>query len=539
MRRIGVSLSVTVLLGVPYLGLNGCVGSSEIKYVDAGAGGEDDGSGGTGGTGGSGTSGKGGNPSGGSTGKGGTTGQGGSAGKGSSGDGGDDTGGTSGSGGEGGVVDPGCLETGCPVGKYCDGDTRTCEDLKAAGEECEQTQQCEDPLDCRDGVCCEERECPACQNCGSDGTCSITVTSEVDSTGNECEGANSCDADGNCKSVLGESCGDGDQCVSGNCVDSLCCQESECGECVNCGPDGTCSVAVQNEDDVSSMCNGQTTCGNDGSCVERWRLVGSTLTNYAFRTNFVATVGSGIYFGNESNGDGAQYHKVFDVGTGVFSDTPITDEYCYCGYGGTAVSDDTRIYYFANDGVSYTPGASAWSTISTYRSSQFYDGEAATAYVSGRIYRVSGRTYDDRVAYYDVMTGTYVTTGLTPHPIVGATDGACAGAAGGKLYVFGWGPVVSEYDTQRNTWTTTAEDPNAPESCYEENVPLWGEYLAYAYRYGGTIKLFNVTTRLWEEGGIPLPAGLEQNKAVVVGTNLYVIGFRESDRQVVIYRYML
>jgi hypothetical protein len=283
------------------------------------------------------------------------------------------------------------------------------------------------------------------------------------------------------------------------------------------------------------------TCGDDGMCIPRWTLVGVTTVTGAYHPEFTATVGSTMYFANANNETPTQYHKGYNVTTSMFGDVALTNnEYCYCGYEGVAVSDGTRIFYFANGGVSLLPTDSAWVDVPNYTSSDFYDGEAATAYVNGRIYRVSGRSNPDRVAYYDIAGGgTFVTTGLAAHPIADATYQRCAGSANNKLYVFGWDKVVSEYSPSTNTWATTAEDPNAPDSCYLQNVPLWGNHLVYAY--DGVVKEFNVSTLKWEPSGIPLPgpAGLENFKALVVGSDLYVLAYRRTGKQVEVYKYVL
>ena len=543
MRRLGVSFSLGLMLGVPYLGLNACGGSSKITYVEGG-GGEMTGSGGSlGGSGAvsgkGGTAGKSGASTGGTAGKGGT---------------GNTTGGTGGTqagaagdgtnvGGEAGMMmmgDPGCLATGCPAGKFCDEDSRKCQTLKDPGADCTLSQQCKDLLYCLDGVCCEERECGPCQNCGSDGQCSVTVKDKNDSTGVKCQGTNSCDGSGECRKILGEDCNDDAECVSDHCVDNVCCGEAACEECTNCGGDGACSVAVKNEDDASSDCYGINTCGADGMCVQRWLLVGATTVTSQFHPEFTATVGDSLYFANASNESATQYHKGFNVTSGLFSDAALTNnEYCYCGYGGTAVTDGTKIYYFANGGVSLVPTATTWVDVAGYTSSDFYDGESATAFVNGRIYRVSGRSHPDRVAYYDVTGGTYVTTGLASHPIQDATYQRCAGSANNRLYVFGWDTVMSEYNPSTNTWSTTAQDPNAPESCYEQNVPLWGNHFVYAYN--DVVKQFNVSTLKWEAGGIPLPdpTNLDGHKALVVGSDLYVVAYRRVGKQAEVYKYVL
>ena len=95
------------------------------------------------------------------------------------------------------------------------------------------------------------------------------------------------------------------------------------------------------------------------------------------------------------------------------------------------------------------------------------------------------------------------------------------------------------FPTELQTLLNARQDPNAPESCAEQNVPLWGNHFVYAY--SGVVKQFNVSTLKWEAGGIPLPdpGGLEGYKALVVGSDLFVLGYRRTGKQVEIYKYVL
>ncbi|HEU5073067.1 MAG TPA: hypothetical protein VFU02_02825 [Polyangiaceae bacterium] len=533
-----------------------CGGATEINYVEE--------SGGTAGDGGNGAAGNGGSGFGGAGGSSGGSNSGGSSSGGSAGDttnsGGSSTGGTgggvsvstggtgggvssvstggnSGSGGDGGSGgDPGCLATGCPAGQYCDGDTRECNALKAAGEPCERSQHCDDLLDCLDGVCCTEDECPACSNCGSDGACSVTVQDAEDPTGAECTGATSCDSGGACKRVLGEACYIDDDCVSGHCLDGVCCGDSSCPECYDCGSDGSCSVAVLGTDDVTSECNGISTCDSRGECTPRWSPIAIIEVNEEYVPIYSTSVGNTLYFAN-ANG----YHIGYDISTGVTSEAPLNSDYCWCGYTGAAVSDGTSMFYFGNYGRMWTPGLSdTWVDVPGYGYGEsFYDGEGAFAVSDGRVYRMGGRENENRLAYYDIATGEFVTDGLPEHPTGGVLGSACGGAVNGKVYVFGWGDgAFSEYDPGTNIWTEVEADPNGP-SCWSGNAPAWGSYLAYA-DYSG-IKLLDSTLLRWEPEAIPLPdtANLMTYMTMVVDGQLFVSGYEPGEQQIYVYQYML
>jgi len=449
------------------------------------------------------------------------------------------SGGSAGSGGSGG--DPGCLATGCPAGQYCDGDTRECNALKAPGEACSRSQECDDLLDCLDGVCCTDDECPACMNCGGDGACSVPVTDTEDVTGNECMDQSSCDAAGACKLVLGETCVDDDECVSAHCIDGVCCGESECGECLNCGTDGACSVPVQGMDDVTSACNGMTTCDSGGECTARWSWVTSIDVIEEYIEIYSTSVGSTLYFANDGD-----YHIGYDTASGVTSAAPLTDDYCWCGYTSAAVSDGTSLFYFANDGRKWTPGVDTeWVDVPAYTDYREGEGAIAVTVNDGRIWRMGGRSDETRLYYYDIETGLFVSDGLATYPSGGDLANACGGAANGKIYAFGWDDGgLAEYDPGTNIWTQVDSDPNAPGSCWGRNVPTWGSYLLYAasdYYSGTAIRLLDTTRLRWEETTIPLPdpAALTNEMVFVVGDTIFASGYDDGEQQIRIYEYVL
>jgi hypothetical protein len=229
---------------------------------------------------------------------------------------------------------------------------------------------------------------------------------------------------------------------------------------------------------------------------------------------------------------------------GTSGNAPLTDEFCGCGYMGVAVSDGTSMFYFGNNAVMWTPGGAlgeSWVNIPGYEYGQpFYDGEGSFAVTGGRVYRIGGRENEDRLAYYDIETGAFVTDMLPEHPVDAVASRACAGAVNGKVYVFGWRDGgFTEYDPVTNMWAAVDSDPNGPSYCGDQNVPAWGAYLAYADY--AEIKLLNTTLLQWEEEGIPLPdtVNLTRHVTMVVGDQLYVAGFESEDEEIHIYQYML
>jgi hypothetical protein len=419
-------------------------------------------------------------------------------------------------------------DTQCVMGYYC-ASNKSCLAKKTPGTGCAATNECQAGLTCLDGVCCMTPSCGSCRNCGSTGTCNITVASADDTTGTTCSGTKSCNSAGSCVLVNGQSCGvggSGTACVSGNCVDGVCCSVASCGACRNCGTTGACSVTVTNADDTSNLsCANDSSCDAMGSCKPRWSLVGKVATVEQPYPGYSAGAGNYIYFANPNNsGGGAQYFKSFNVATSAFADENKTNNpLCACGYGGTLVGQplDGRIYYAANTAASYIAGAATWTNFSgTYPSR----GEAATAVLGKRIYYAGGRGALASVQAYDTTAGAWITTGIVDAPM--GFDSACAGAAGGVVYVFGGRARLSmlAYTESTNKWSAVTATP--PANCNAVNLPTWRGKLAMAD--GSGLEVFNPSTQLWD-APVPLPslAGAYSWSAVVTGTgtDLYVLSW--------------
>jgi hypothetical protein len=223
-----------------------------------------------------------------------------------------------------------------------------------------------------------------------------------------------------------------------------------------------------------------------GSCKPRWSLVGKVATVEQPYPGYSAGAGNYIYFANPNNsGGGAQYFKSFNVATSAFADENKTNNpLCACGYGGTLVGQP----------------------------------------LDGRIYYAGGRGALASVQAYDTTAGAWITTGIADAPM--GFDSACAGAAGGVVYVFGGRARLSmlAYTESTNKWSAVTATP--PANCNAVNLPTWRGKLAMAD--GSGLEVFNPSTQLWD-APVPLPslAGAYSWSAVVTGTgtDLYVLSW--------------
>ncbi|MBN1653695.1 MAG: hypothetical protein JXA30_07955 [Deltaproteobacteria bacterium] len=433
----------------------------------------------------------------------------------------------------------------CHPDYYCDQDSNVCIERRQAGDNCDAQEQCAQELTCLDGVCCVQDRCPTCRNCGEDGECSVVIEGDKDDSGRTCNEELVCDDAGDCKRELGVGCSDSSQCASDICLDGVCCSVPECGVCIDCGQSGQCEQKVTGRDDISGLsCSGTNTCNSDAECIRRWEIVGKTGVSSPYYPEYVTAADINIMFANESNPPTGTTHYVnlFNTETKNFVPVPTTnDEFYCCEYMGTLVSYDTAFFFMSKDAVYYKPGYTAWTTIAGYLTAPNVQiGEAATAVIGDRIYRIGGRGKLTLTQYYDIGDDAFITTGLADHPV--GIESACAGAYNGKLYVLYYQddntPKMTEYTEERDTWVTLPNDANAPLGCIYRNFPVWRGFLLHSWN---GFRRFNLESRVWEPEPIPIPDPelSEWTPAVTSDGILYALGYDASEKLVLVYRWIL
>jgi hypothetical protein len=133
------------------------------------------------------------------------------------------------------------------------------------------------------------------------------------------------------------------------------------------------------------------TCDDETACIARWKPVGKTTVSSPYNPEYVTAARSNIMFANANNTSSDHYVKLFNADTAAFTDASVSnDEFCYCGYMGTLVSYDNTFFFMSNGAVRYKPGEASWTTIAGY-TGDAYIGEAATAVLGSRMYRIGGR----------------------------------------------------------------------------------------------------------------------------------------------------
>jgi len=242
--------------------------------------------------------------------------------------------------------------------------------------------------------------------------------------------------------------------------------------------------------------------------------------------------GSKIYMGNASNsGQYDQWFASFDTEGGQVQSLTTNGEICACGYGSFLHSYDGELYYFANDGVKYSPGSDSWSTL--YYPYEIKRGEAPSALLDGDIYYLGGRTETTIGQYYDIDQDSWTNLSDEMDYFV-HHNYATANAYDHKLYVIGGDAYnrkqVSVYDPLTGLWSRKSDSPYQTgrySVAYKGRIIITGGYGMYTY---------DPASDTWDGGYVWPEGGLRSEIIVIAGSELYVIGYNYNTIE--IYKFM-
>jgi len=243
--------------------------------------------------------------------------------------------------------------------------------------------------------------------------------------------------------------------------------------------------------------------------------------------------GSKIYMGNASNsGQYDQWFASFDTEGGQVQSLTTNGEICACGYGSFLHSYDGELYYFANDGVKYSPGSDSWSTL--YYPYEIKRGEAPSALLDGDIYYLGGRTETTIGQYYDIDQDSWTNLSDEMDYFV-HYNYATANAYDHKLYVIGGDGYnekqVSEYDPLTGLWSRKSDSPYQTgrySVAYKGRIYITGGYGMYTY---------DPSSDTWGEGYVWPEGGLRSEIIVIAGSELYVIGYNYNTIEIYKFNY--
>ena len=247
------------------------------------------------------------------------------------------------------------------------------------------------------------------------------------------------------------------------------------------------------------------------------------------------SVGSGskIFMGNASNsGQYDQWFASFDTESGQVESLTTNQEICACGYGSFLHSYEGELYYFANDGVKYSPGTDSWSLLNyPYENKR---GEAPSAVLDGDIYYLGGRTETTIGQFYDIDQDSWTTLSDEMDYFV-HHNYATANAFDHKLYVIGGDDYeekqVSVYDPQTGLWSRNDDAPYQTGKysvAYKDRIYITGGYGMYTY---------DPASDTWGEGYVWPEGGLRSSILVIADSELYLVGYNYNNLE--IHKYIL
>ncbi len=174
---------------------------------------------------------------------------------------------------------------------------------------------------------------------------------------------------------------------------------------------------------------------------------------------FASGLNNTIYFATPNNTGSQQHFIAYDLPTNTYAEKSLTgNPLCACGYMSNLVASSNKLYYFANDGMVYTPVTNTWSAGNYPAANR--RGEAGVAVNGDDIYFVGGRGPLNTCQVYNATTNTWKS--IANYPI--AISWSAAVSYNGQIYVLGGTETpnkMARFNPVGNTWTTMPEIPFA------------------------------------------------------------------------------
>ena len=159
------------------------------------------------------------------------------------------------------ATDPMCL-----AGEVCSRAAGGC--AFATGKGCAADDECASGY-CVDSLCCNRACDGTCESCAAAGICALVTNAEAPRCGDDF----ACNNAGACSLAAGRPCLDATDCASGSCgPGDVCCAVGCDGQCERCEVDGSCTEALNHEENLG-RCDDFQWC-DDGLCVGKNNLCG-------------------------------------------------------------------------------------------------------------------------------------------------------------------------------------------------------------------------------------------------------------------------
>ena len=270
---------------------------------------------------------------------------------------------------------------------------------------------------------------------------------------------------------------------------------------------------------------------NSGSSVvSHWENITLPQSTYQAGWLWAISIGSNLFIGNESNsGQFNQFFTKYDFNTSSFTDLPTNGEICACGYNSILVTDNTSLYYFANEGVKFSPGSQSWSSVNYPYA--FQNGEAGCGVLNGRIYYIGGRNFTTTVRYYDISSDSWDSLATKFYY---RTNSSAVIGFNNKLYVLGGNSEgqykVSVYDPLTDSWSKKADCPYKTYDyavLFQNLIIVRGDENLYCY---------DPINDKWKST-YALPSAINDVIPFVYNSNLYIVGINYDTYKIVLYKF--
>jgi len=243
-----------------------------------------------------------------------------------------------------------------------------------------------------------------------------------------------------------------------------------------------------------------------------------------------AMIGDKIYYMNPSNTPLSQFALEYNITSNSFSTKTTDAAICACGYSSKIITDGTDLFHIANEAMKYSPASDSWTDLNYPVEFEDNNGEAAVAYLNGKIYFFGGRTASTTFKYYEIATDSW--HAAPDGPYVNTESELIA--VNNTLYSLGGRSVDDQKNfssySETNGWSVL---PNLPFdlSGYstEHQTAVYDNRYIFAMTRND-IHIYDTIERIWKTDPINIPAfDIRYENIFINGNTLFMAGKTTSN----------
>lgn len=244
-------------------------------------------------------------------------------------------------------------------------------------------------------------------------------------------------------------------------------------------------------------------------------------------------LGNKIIYANASNSPTDQFMVGFDITNQYFTNYPVHEEICACGFMSKLVGEGTHLYYIANEAWRLNVANNTWTELDYPNFAKENNGEAGVVYADNKIFFLGGRNATPKFKYYQTNTDTWHEL---PNYLyaVGTPDLV---AINNRIYALGGDSSGKRFSYFENgNWVALADLPFTPQNSYSDHsVASYGNRFIFSM-VNGNLFIYDSVEELWAEE--PLALGITGIYVSLFSDNNYLyIAQKDYDNDFKLFKY--